>query len=255
VPYSLQPSLPPTPLPAPGAFDNAPVPGPVETSCKLHLVPPLVRAAVRALGFGWEFRTAGMGRLRRLIAAGTPMVGAFFHGRQPCIGHWFGLPDNGPWTVLCSRSLDGEMQHRILSGLGYPTVRGSNGRGEGGRALVSLVRAIRDSAVPRIAMAVDGGGKGPRERVKPGIVALCAKTGAAIVPLGAAAANAFVASRAWDRMHVPRPGDRVAVIVGPPIAVPRGLKAAGIEKFRAGLEGLMLAYQRRAESLIGARRV
>jgi len=220
---------------------------------KLHVLPPAIRLVTRLLGARHRLRVYGGGRFRRLVASDRRVVGICFHGRQPCFSAFFTRSGHGPWTILCSRSLDGEMQHRILSGLGYRTIRGSSGRGAA-RALVDLVRANRDPAHPRIAMAVDGS-RGPIYELKPGALALAQKTGAVLVPLGAAAGRAIVLWKTWDRMHIPRPGDRVVLIIGPALTVPPELPPEAFERYRAGLEDLMRRLQRRAERVAGSRNV
>jgi hypothetical protein len=218
---------------------------------KRQVLPPIIRMVTRLLTCRCRYRVAGAARFRRLIAAQERLVGLCFHGRQPCFSGWFTRPGFGPWTILCSRSLDGEMQHRILSGLGYRTIRGSTGRG-GAQALVDLIHAQRSPEHPRIAMAVDGS-RGPIERLKPGALALAQQTGAALLPMGAAASRAIVLARAWDRMHIPWPGSRVVLVLGPPLAVPPALTGTAFEAYRVGLEDLMRRLQDRAERLAGYR--
>ncbi len=229
------------------------MPSAADRLLKLHVLPLLIRTVTRALGLTVRYEIHGGRRFRAAVARNERLVGAVFHGRQPCFTHVHSRPNHGPWTVLCSRSLDGEMQHRILSGLGYRTIRGSSGRGAS-RALVDLIRALRSPEHPRVVMAVDGS-RGPIYRLKPGVIALARKGGGRLQLLAGAARDAVVLGRTWDRMHIPRPFDRVVLIYAPPIAVPARLPDAAVEPLRAGLEDLLLRMQRRAEQLAGSRHV
>lgn len=220
---------------------------------KLQVIPPLVVALVRLLGLSWRFRTVGWKRTARFLAGGDPVVGLILHGRQPCVAHYMSCHGRGPWTILCSKSVDGEMQNRILSMLGHRTVRGSSGR-DGASALVSLLRE-RKQGNTRLVLAVDGGGKGPCYTVKPGALFICQKSGAWAIPLAAAAQNALVFKRSWDRMHLPRPFDTVVLVFGRPIQVPANLSDQGFDRLRQGTEELLRRMRLRAEGLAKSRHV
>jgi lysophospholipid acyltransferase (LPLAT)-like uncharacterized protein len=60
-------------------------------------------------------------------------------------------------------------------------------------------------------------------------------SGAAVVPM-ACAARAGWRLRTWDRMLLPRPWTRVAVVMGKPYTVPKGLSEDQLEAERAALE-------------------
>ncbi len=112
-----------------------------------------------------------------LWAAGTPVIYAVWHGRILLLPYLYG------WRrarVLASRSRDGELVTRFVRRFGLEAVRGSSSRG-GAEALRSLARSLGEG---RDAVVVPDGPRGPRETVKPGIVALARVSGAPIVPIG-----------------------------------------------------------------------
>jgi lysophospholipid acyltransferase (LPLAT)-like uncharacterized protein len=51
---------------------------------------------------------------------------------------------------------------------------------------------------------------------------------------------AYAASRAWkikwDKFVIPKPWARVAIAVGPPVYIPKGLDAAGLAQHQTDLE-------------------
>jgi lysophospholipid acyltransferase (LPLAT)-like uncharacterized protein len=61
---------------------------------------------------------------------------------------------------------------------------------------------------------------------------------------------AYAASRAWkikwDKFVIPKPLARIAIAVGEPVYIPKGLDAAGLERLQAEMElRLQRAYSSR----------
>ena len=65
---------------------------------------------------------------------------------------------------------------------------------------------------------------------------------------------AYAASRAWkiqwDRFVIPKPFARVAVVIGPPVYVAKGLDALGLERIQAEMEANLSALYDHAQTLI-----
>lgn len=152
--------------------------------------------------------------------ADVPWVLVFFHGTQWPLLAW---RRRRRTVVLVSLSRDGAMQARALAVLGFDVVRGSSSRG-GARGLAALVRRMRSGARDA-AFAVDGP-RGPYGVVKPGAALAARRTGAIVVPMGAACARATVLERAWDRYTLAWPFSRAAVVLGPPCAADDGAAVA-----------------------------
>jgi lysophospholipid acyltransferase (LPLAT)-like uncharacterized protein len=149
---------------------------------------------------------------RRVWSGGTPVVLALWHGRMLFFLH---LYQRQRFTILVSRSRDGEFVSRILQRFGAHVTRGSSSRG-GARALLEIARHLRCGY--HAALTPDGP-RGPRYKVQPGIVALAQQTGAAILPVTYSARWKKVL-QSWDGFLVPLPFSRVVVIYGEPIYVP-----------------------------------
>lgn len=177
--------------------------------------------------------------------SGDPVVLSFWHeGAILAAGfvrgrlHRAGLPV----TLLASQSRDGELVTRVAAGWGLDVVRGSASRG-GTAALRGTYRAIvRDRSSP---VLIPDGPRGPRYAFKVGVAVLAQMSQAPVLPLGFAC-SAGLRIRSWDRMVVPRPFSRIAVTVGEPRSVPRGLDEEEMEQVRASLEEALDDAARRA---------
>lgn len=150
---------------------------------------------------------------RERMEQGQPVIFALWHGRLLPLGF---LHRGQDIVCLASRSADGEYITRVLQHWGFGVVRGSSSAG-GDAAFRELIRAVRGGR--SVAVTPDGP-RGPRERLKPGVLQLAQMTGAPLVPLAAAASRSwwFVS---WDRFLVPQPFARLHVEYGEPIFVQR----------------------------------
>ena len=198
-----------------------------------RLLPYVGVTLLRFLAATWRWRFDGEERLAELRASGRPILIAAFHGRlievTPVPGELGFVP-----TVMVSASRDGDLAAKIAILLGIKVVRGSSSRG-GARALLQLVRTLRDGAIG--GHLVDGP-RGPREEVKAGLVVAAQRSGAVILPIHAEAQPCWEAG-SWDRMQVPLPFARVLVGFGEPIEVPGELDADALEAIRLRVERQM----------------
>jgi lysophospholipid acyltransferase (LPLAT)-like uncharacterized protein len=201
---------------------------------------PLGRRLTPALG-SWALRLlAATLRLRReertvepLLASGAPAIFVVWHARillLPYLYRGRGL------RVLVSRSEDGAMVAGLVRRLGFVAVRGSSSRG-GVQGLRALVRALGEG---HSVVLVPDGPRGPREILKPGVVALARLTGALVVPVALGASSEWRA-RSWDEFRIPKPFSRCVVRLGEPIAVPRDVDVAGEESARKEIETALRA--------------
>jgi hypothetical protein len=216
----------------------------------LHKVlPPIGWRAYRALGRSWHYDTSNIETLRELIASERPVVGAFLHSRTFALLHFFSLPEQGRWILMCSQSRDGEAMARIEEGLGFRVARGSSGKG-GARALVEMIKAQRDDRGLNSCLSVDGS-RGPRGIAQLGTITLAQKTGSVILPVAASTANYWRWNASWDRTVIPKPGAKVSVGVGTPIDVPSKLDPEQMEDLRARLEREILALHQNLDRQTG----
>ena len=203
----------------------------------LGAAPPLGAAGLRVLA-----RTLRVTRdertVRALWDAGAPLIYACWHSRILLLP-W--LYAGRRFRVLTSRSRDGELTARILRRFGFESIRGSSSRG-GMAAVRALMRSLRDGWG---VVVVPDGPRGPREVVKPGVVALAAATGVPIAPVAVGASREWRLG-SWDAMRIPCPGARVVVAFGELLRVPAEGGAAQ-ERARADLEASLQSLGRRVD--------
>lgn len=175
---------------------------------------------------------------RPRMQEGKPVIFALWHGRLLPLGFVHRGQDI---VCLASRSADGEYITRVLQHWGFDVVRGSSSSG-GDTAFRDLVRRVR--AGHSVAVTPDGP-RGPRERLKPGVLQLAQMTNVPLVPLAAAASRAwwFVS---WDRFLVPQPFARLHVAYGDPIFVDRDTK--DLTELTARTEATLNALMVRVEA-------
>jgi lysophospholipid acyltransferase (LPLAT)-like uncharacterized protein len=216
----------------------------------LHkLLPPIGWRAYRALGRSWTYRTENVGTLHGLIAERRPVVGAFLHSRTFALMHFFSLPQQGRWSLMCSQSRDGEAMARIEEGLGFRVARGSSGKG-GARALVEMIKAQREDPGLNSCLAIDGS-RGPRGVAQLGIITLAQKTGSVLLPVAGSAARCWRWDASWDRTVIPKPGATVAVRAGDPIEVPAKLDPEQLEALRRRVEDDLLRMHTELDATTG----
>jgi hypothetical protein len=143
---------------------------------------------------------------------GTPVLLAFWHGRMLYFLHRY---HRQRFTILISRSKDGEFVSQVLQRFGVDVTRGSSSRG-GAQGLRAIVRKVHSGYH---AGFTPDGPRGPRYTVQPGIVAVARTTGAAILPVTYSARWKKVFC-SWDAFLMPLPFSRVVVVYGEPIYVP-----------------------------------
>jgi hypothetical protein len=151
-------------------------------------------------------------------------------------------------TYLVSPSRDGDLVVRVLDAIGATIVRGSATR-SGVKALHGLYRSIRrDGGSP---LMLSDGPQGPPHHCKPGSILLGRLSGARILPIGSWPRHA-IRLRTWDRLFVPFPGTRVAVVLGEPYTVPHEMDDGTIENERVALEQRLVQLTDDARRQVGA---
>lgn len=204
--------------------------------------PAVLGAATRLLGayLAFVYRTArweliGYEEAAALYRAEGRAILAFWHETLPLMP-WLmlevrrrGLAESA--HVLVSSSRDGALIGRIVGRFGLKLAIGSSSR-HGGAGLVQLARLLE--AGEPVAITPDGP-RGPRRKPAPGVAELAALSGAPVFPVGARMRPAFGLST-WDRMELPLPFGRAALVIGPAIRVAPGGGAAALPGIAAALD-------------------
>jgi lysophospholipid acyltransferase (LPLAT)-like uncharacterized protein len=129
--------------------------------------------------------------------------------------------------------------------LGAAVIRGSSTH-TGARALRDYYQALtRDAVSPAI---TPDGPRGPPWKFKPGAVLLAQLSQRPIVPMTYAASRAWKIK--WDRFVIPQPGSRIAIAVGEPVYVPKGLDAAGLARLQTDMEQRLHSLYHQAKKVL-----
>jgi len=179
-------------------------------SLLLTLVPPTAEIAIRLLYRSMKVDTLGWELLQESIEREQSVIYAFWHDQLLMMAMVY--RGNRDLRTLISASKDGELIARTIGRFGFQAVRGSSSR-RGGEALKEMLRLVR--AGSSLVITPDGP-KGPRHRLKPGVVQLALRSGRPVVPI------AFVCSRgyrfsSWDRFLLPLPFSRGVYSFGEPV--------------------------------------
>lgn len=165
-------------------------------------------------------RYEGREAVDALVEADQRFILAFWHRRLVMmpLGYPFRRPrvEGEPRgvAVLTSDSKDGERAADTWRWFGIHAVRGSASH-TGAQALVKMIQVVKQGW--DLGITLDGP-RGPRQQVKPGVLAIARKTGAWVVPVCVGYARAW-ALPSWDAMLVPKPFSRVVVRYGTPFQI------------------------------------
>src|SRR5262245_6258687 len=151
-------------------------------------------------------------RIASLLQSRAPMILAMWHSRILVLPVLYGRRVG--MCALVSPSADGDLVADYLGRLGVRTVRGSSSR-SGASGLRALARVLAEGSS---AIVVPDGPRGPREVLKPGVVALARRTRVPIVPVAVGAAREWRLGT-WDVFRIPKPFSRCLVRAGAPIHV------------------------------------
>jgi lysophospholipid acyltransferase (LPLAT)-like uncharacterized protein len=150
---------------------------------------------------------------------------------------------------LVSGHQDGSYLADAMKLLGIAAVRGSSKRG-GSRAMGELLQRVRDF---HVAITPDGP-RGPRRKIKPGIVFLASHSGRAIIPGVYACRRGWRIRGNWTDMMIPWPFTEIHARGGPPFFVPPGLDRDGLEPYVERLEHEMARLEALVEEAAAPRR-
>lgn len=197
----------------------------------------LVYSIARLIGCTLRLRVLGESEILEQIEGGRIVAG--WHGRTFLAAlRWRGKG----WWALVSRSRDGEMQNRIFRRFGFRIVRGSTGRG-GARAAVECARLLEKGET---FVFTPDGPRGPSREVQQGVLWLAKRSGAAIIPGGAAARPCWFA-RSWDRYMIPKPFAHAVIVLGKPLRVPSDADEDEMRRLAQELKRALDEAERRAE--------
>ena len=194
---------------------------------------------VRILGRTWRITVSHDDDVRRLRAAGTPIVFMLWHGELLPLLYQH---RNERVAVLISEHADGEIIARIATRLGYQTVRGSTSRGAA-RALLGLARVVRDGH--DLAITPDGP-RGPAKSLAPGAIIVAHRTGAPLIAAAVSVSRAW-RLKSWDQFVIPKPFARLHFAYSTPATVTAEQSRDAVAETEQMREAFALAERRANE--------
>ena len=148
-------------------------------------------------------------------------------------------------AVIISRSRDGQLISDTVQRIGLEAVRGSSSRGQL-QSVRDLLKLLEQGQ--SIVMTPDGP-RGPCYQMQPGPIEIASLSGAPIVPAGATPKRALRV-KSWDRLIVPAPFTKTAVVQGEPIYVPKDIDSGMREEFRLLAERRLCEVTQQSETLM-----
>ncbi|KAA3619677.1 MAG: DUF374 domain-containing protein [Calditrichaeota bacterium] len=195
---------------------------------------------IRMLGKTARITVQGREHYEWLMHENKRFIFCIWHGRIliPIYLH-----QNEQIVAMVSQHRDGEIIARILTQLGFKTVRGSSTRG-GQRAAIDMIRALRSGSPGAI---MPDGPTGPRHIFKPGTITIAQKAGAYILPFTFSAQKA-ITFKSWDRFTIWWPFSRCLALYGEPVPVPAKTSADEFEQYKNKIEKKMIELEEFADA-------
>lgn len=193
-------------------------------------------------------------------AAKGPVVLMFWHGRLH-LGHaCWPLERAQPVCVLASMSKSGNQSALINQRFGYHTIRGSSAKKSdptkqkgGAQAFRDMLRWLRgtpDTGGRCVAMTPDGP-RGPYREMTEGTLKLSQMTGAPLITVGLSTSR-FVEFKTWDRMRVPLPFGRAAIVWEVHDPVPADIDADSLQNLVVAMGEALTRVTDEADRIAGA---
>jgi len=173
---------------------------------QLAVLPWLAAHVIRFIHYVLRPEKVGDGELKTIWQGGGNVIFSTWHDQLLLIPPGYTRPGA---KVLISPSKDGELIARTIAFFSLGAVRGSSSRGgrEAFRELVGFAREPIDLGI------TPDGPRGPRHKVKTGVVQLARVTGRPIVPLAFACSHGH-RFKSWDRFLLPYPRGRAVYCFG-----------------------------------------
>jgi lysophospholipid acyltransferase (LPLAT)-like uncharacterized protein len=175
-----------------------------------------------------------------------PFIPCYWHGHHfYCSWYMKKLIRQGlKIGFLVSPSVDGEIPAKLARSWGAEVIRGSTTR-TGAQAMRDMYNLVVKQGVSPV--TTSDGPQGPVHVFKVGDIMLSQFTQAPLLPLAYAADRAWTL-KSWDRFMIPKPFSRIAIAIGEPVTIPRGLLAEDLEPYRLQMENALKGLTQLAEN-------
>lgn len=226
---------------------------PEEKPTKTHRVHPLVRAIVWIcppiynLYMHFVFLTSkrvfyNYDSILDLLTGDSGILGAMWHQDVMIAPYTF---RNHNVVTMVSKSDFGEIMALIAKRMGFTPVRGGSSMA-GAEALSEVIDYVRTHEKIFFGLTVDGS-RGPRYKVKKGIIVIAKETGVPIYPVRAIAKRKAHLGT-WDKTTFPFPFNEFAFFFGNPIPVPKDATMDEVDAKRQELEDELMRLVERGKT-------
>lgn len=173
-----------------------------------------------------------------------PVVIAFFHGRMMMLPFFYNLlRPNRKIKMIVSNHFDGELIGKIVSYYGVDTLKGSSTRGG-----VKVLKEIVNLENCDIGITPDGP-RGPKEKVKNGVIFISKMTGYPILPVTYSVKRKKILNT-WDNFIIPTPFTKGLFICGEPLYIPANIDNQKLESYSQILEEKLKSLNDLADKLV-----
>ena len=152
-------------------------------------------------------------------------------------------------SALVSRHHDGSYIAGILGMVGISSVRGSTKHG-GARAFRQMITTAKDKHI----VITPDGPRGPRRKMRSGIVFLASHTGRAIIPTAYGCIRSWNIQGSWTDLMMPKPFTKIFLLAGEPIKVPADLSREQVARYMALVQDEMNRLAVEVEEMIALSR-
>lgn len=200
---------------------------------------------IRLVRWTSRFEVEGTGERDALHAAGQPFVIALWHNRIAMMPYAW-IEETRNLAVLASAHRDGRLVSGGLGRFGISAIS-VDSRGHASTATRQVIRRLQEGK--SIGITPDGP-RGPRMRVREGLVHIAVIAGVPIVPVTYSTSRRIVLN-SWDRFVLPLPFSRIVCRWGAPIAAPDRRDEAAQKAMRARVERELTALTDACDRAVG----
>lgn len=184
--------------------------------------------AARLTSASGRFQLNGQAHFLTAIDSGKPIIFAAWHGMtMMLVGLFRNRLDFGSIVLILPDDWRGQTLVIFAEKLGaqpFPMNLEGDASMATARKLAQLVKVVKGGCYCYL---TPDGPFGPAYVMKPGLTYIAQKTGAVILPIGAYARHGYRLNR-WDRYTIPYPFSRIAVEVGEPVVVEKGMDLTAV---------------------------
>jgi hypothetical protein len=203
---------------------------------------------LKLLCLTWRKRYDGFASIDASRKQGHKFLLCFWHGKYipiMALCRWAWIEQRSESAcVFTSLSARGAVISEICRHFGLDCILIPDGGNKYSYQLMRDALACHDAGV----IAVDGP-LGPYRQVKQGAVRLASELGFHLVPASVYTEQKWVVTSRWDRMEVPKPLSRTALMMGEPVPVGSGLSREEIGVLMHRVEANLESLEQQAEGL------